>query len=150
MSVKTSETYDVIIVGSGPGGASVARELSQNNKRILMLEWGDNAKVSGSLFQLALNAGIPGQSLLFTDKSLLAMVRGICTGGSSIFYCATAFDPPYDMLASYGIDIRSDVDWRFIHERPSRTRLQFLNYFDCFIDFFFYVFKSDIVNFILF
>lgn len=109
MSVKTSETYDVIIVGSGPGGASVAKELSQNNKRTLMLEWGDNAKVSGSLFQLALNAGIPGQSLLFTDKSLLAMIRGICTGGSSVFYCATAFDPPYDMLDSYGIDLRSEV-----------------------------------------
>ncbi|MFA6013393.1 MAG: GMC family oxidoreductase N-terminal domain-containing protein, partial [Desulfobacteraceae bacterium] len=109
MSAKTSETYDVIIVGSGPGGASVAKELSQNNKRTLMLEWGDNAKVSGSLFQLALNAGIPGQSLLFTDKSLLAMVRGICTGGSSVFYCATAFDPPYDMLDSYGIDLRNEV-----------------------------------------
>ncbi len=109
MSAKTSETYDVIIVGSGPGGASVARELSKTNKRILMLEWGDNGKVRGSLFQLALNAGIPGQSLLFTDKTFLAMVRGLCTGGSSVFYCATAFEPPYAMLDSYGIDLRDDI-----------------------------------------
>ena len=109
MSANTSESYDVIIVGSGPGGASVANQLSQTGKRILMLEWGDNAKIRGSLFQLALNAGIPGQSLLFTDKTFLAMIRGLCTGGSSVFYCATAFEPPYDMLDAYGIDLREDV-----------------------------------------
>jgi choline dehydrogenase-like flavoprotein len=109
MSARISESYDVIVVGSGPGGASVARELVKSGKRILMLEWGDNAKIKGSLFQLALNAGIPGQSLLFTDMKFLAMVRGLCTGGSSVFYCATAFDPPYAMLDSYGIDLRDDV-----------------------------------------
>ncbi len=109
MNARSSETYDVIVVGSGPGGASVARELVKTDKRVLMLEWGDNAKIKGSLSQLALNAGIPGQSLLFTDASFLAMVRGLCTGGSSVFYCATAFDPPYNMLDSYGIDLRNEV-----------------------------------------
>ena len=102
--------YDVIIVGSGPGGASVARELSGTDNNILMLERGDNAPIRGSMFQMAKNAGIPGKSLLFTDKTFLGMVRGLCTGGSSIFYCATAFDPPFDMLESYGIDIRKEVD----------------------------------------
>ncbi|MBU1170976.1 MAG: GMC family oxidoreductase N-terminal domain-containing protein [Proteobacteria bacterium] len=109
MGTDSSKKYDVIIVGSGPGGASVARELSRTGKKILMLEMGDNAPIKGSLFQMAMNAGIPGQSLLFTDKSLLAMVRGVCTGGSSVFYCATAFDPPYGMLDSYGIDVREEV-----------------------------------------
>ena len=109
MNARIADTYDVIIVGSGPGGASVAKELSKTGKRTLMLERGDNGKIRGSLFQLALNAGIPGQSLMFTDKTLLAMVRGLCTGGSSVFYCATAFEPPYDMLESYGIDIRDEV-----------------------------------------
>jgi choline dehydrogenase-like flavoprotein len=109
MSERISGKYDVIIVGSGPGGASAARELCKGKKRVLMLEWGDNAPVKGSLFQLAMNAGIPGKSLLFTDLKFLAMVRGMCTGGSSVFYCATAFDPPYSMLESYGIDVKDDV-----------------------------------------
>jgi choline dehydrogenase-like flavoprotein len=36
-----SDHYDVIIVGSGPGGASVAQKLAQTGKRILLLERGD-------------------------------------------------------------------------------------------------------------
>ncbi len=110
MPEYTKQHYDVIIVGSGPGGASVAKELTDRNQRVLMLERGDNAPIRGSLFQMALNAGIPTQSLLFTNLKFLAMVRGLCTGGSSIFYCATAFDPPFEMLDRHGIDLRREVD----------------------------------------
>lgn len=109
MNNARSNTYDAIIVGSGPGGASVARELTQAGQSVLMLEMGDNTPIRGSLFQMATNAGIPGQSLLFTNKTMLAMVRGLCTGGSSVFYCATAFDPPVEMLDTYGIDVREEV-----------------------------------------
>ncbi len=101
--------YDVIVVGSGPGGATVAKELTEKGKKVLILEWGSNTPSKGSLIQFAKDAGVPGKSLLFADKKLLAMVRGICTGGSSVFYCATAFEPPYDMLDSYGIDINEEI-----------------------------------------
>lgn len=101
--------YDIIIIGSGPGGATIAKELSEKGKKVLILEWGSNTPVKGSFLQCALNAGIPGKSLLFANKNLLGMVRGICTGGSSIFYCATAFDPPYKMLNSYGISIENEI-----------------------------------------
>src|SRR6202453_2004011 len=36
-----SDHYDVIIIGSGPGGASVAQKLATTGKRILLLERGD-------------------------------------------------------------------------------------------------------------
>lgn len=36
-----TERYDVIIIGSGPGGASVAQRLAPTGKRILLLERGD-------------------------------------------------------------------------------------------------------------
>jgi len=101
--------YDAIIIGSGPGGATVAKELTEKGKKVLILEWGSNTPSKGSLIQFAKDAGIPGKSLLFADKKLLGMVRGICTGGSSVFYCATAFEPPYDMLDSYGIDIKEEI-----------------------------------------
>ena len=37
----TSEHYDLIVVGSGPGGASLAQRLAPSGKRILILERGD-------------------------------------------------------------------------------------------------------------
>jgi len=36
-----SDHYDVIIIGSGPGGASVAHKLAPTGNRILLLERGD-------------------------------------------------------------------------------------------------------------
>ena len=36
-----SERYDVIIIGSGAGGGTLARQLAPTGKRILILERGD-------------------------------------------------------------------------------------------------------------
>ena len=52
---------------------------------------------------------VPGRSLLFTQE-LLALLRAITVGGSSILYYATMFDPPYQMFESRGIDIRPEVE----------------------------------------
>lgn len=101
--------YDYLVVGSGPGGATVARELTEAGKKVLILEWGGNAPVGGSPIRFGRAVGIPGRGLMFTDHKGQVMIRGICTGGSSIFYCATAFEPPYEMLKSYGIDIEAEV-----------------------------------------
>ncbi|MFZ1983137.1 MAG: GMC family oxidoreductase N-terminal domain-containing protein [Desulfatitalea sp.] len=105
----TRNEFDAIVVGSGPGGATVARELSLNGKKVLILEWGDNDPVKGNFSQTVSRAFIPGKSMLVTGQAL-GMVRGITTGGSSLLYCATAFDPPLAMLKSYGIDITTEID----------------------------------------
>jgi len=102
--------YDVIVVGSGPGGATVAKELSQQNKKVLMLEWGSNAPMKGTFPQAAKMIGIPGKSLLITNIKMHVLLRGITTGGSSVFYCGTAFTPPFEMLESHGIDIRKEIE----------------------------------------
>jgi len=101
--------FDAVVVGSGPGGATVARELSLAGKKVLILEWGDNDPVKGSLLQTISRAFVPGKSLLITPD-LLAMVRAITTGGSSLLYCATAFNPPSDMLKSRGVDIFAEAE----------------------------------------
>lgn len=102
--------YDVIVVGSGPGGATVAKELSQKNRKVLILEWGNNAPLKGTFLQAAKMIAIPGKSLLAMNKKLMLLIRGITTGGSSVFYCATAFDPPFEMLKSHGIDITKEIE----------------------------------------
>jgi choline dehydrogenase-like flavoprotein len=102
--------YDVIVVGSGPGGATVAKELSQQDKKVLILEWGSNAPIKGTRLQAIRMIGIPGRSVLFTNKKRHVLLRGITTGGSSVFYCGTAFDPPFEMLESHGIGIRGEIE----------------------------------------
>ncbi len=101
--------FDAIVVGSGPGGATVAKELAKRGQRVLILEWGSQAPIKGTVAQFGAMLGVPGKSLLMTS-GLLSVVRGITTGGSSIFYYATAFDPPLDMLKSYGLDISDEVE----------------------------------------
>jgi choline dehydrogenase-like flavoprotein len=108
MNSSAQETYDAIVVGSGPGGSTVARELSAQNSKVLILEWGADWGIKGTAWQTMLAGGIPGKSLLFTHGAL-AMIRAIITGGSSVFYYATAFDPPIEMLKSYGLDITEEV-----------------------------------------
>jgi len=108
-TLMMNASFDAIIVGSGPGGAAVAHELSKLGKRVLVLEKGAGDKIKGTPLQCASIALIPGESLLFTQQ-FLALVRGIAYGGSSVLYYACAFDPPYEMFESYGIDLRSEVE----------------------------------------
>ena len=109
MQLYENKKFDVIVIGSGPGGAAVAKELSDRGKRVLILEKGGNNPINGTILQAIEMAMVPGKSLLFTDQ-LLALVRAITVGGSSIVYYATAVDPPFEMLESYGINIRNEVE----------------------------------------
>ena len=109
MEPDTPKHVDAIIVGSGPGGATVAKELAEQKKKVIILERGDNWKIQGTNWQTAATAAIPGRNILITNNGL-AMFRGITTGGSSVYYYATAFDPPVAMLQKYGLDIRTEIE----------------------------------------
>lgn len=91
--------YDAIVVGSGPGGATVARQLSRAGKRVLILERGKDDQKLGS-YLTALRALDMGRS-----KEGLAMLRASTTGGASVFYSASAAEPPAWLASRYGIDL---------------------------------------------
>jgi len=86
--------YDAIVVGTGPGGATVARELTRRKKRVLILEWGSGEPIKGTPWQAFKWLGIPGKDVLITNN-LLGVVRAVCTGGSTIFYYGTCFPTIY-------------------------------------------------------
>lgn len=102
--MNSEQALDAIIVGSGPAGAIVARDLARRNWRVLLLEQGGAGPLQGTLRQMAAMAAVPGKgAFLNADGSLL--VRGVTSGGSSAINFATAMAPPMPMFAKYGIDL---------------------------------------------
>jgi choline dehydrogenase-like flavoprotein len=101
--------FDVIVAGSGPGGATVTRELARAGRRVLLLEWGDRPDIRGSFIQLASMMRRPGRGVLFTPDGL-ALFRNVTTGGSSMSYYATAWEPPTERLKHYGIDVSRELE----------------------------------------
>jgi choline dehydrogenase-like flavoprotein len=99
-------SHDVVIVGSGPGGAMVTRELARRQLKVLILEQGNADPLRGTLGQMAAIAAVPGRGSFFNaDGSLL--VRGITAGGSSAINFATAMPPPLPLFDKYGVDLRA-------------------------------------------
>jgi GMC oxidoreductase/NAD(P)-binding Rossmann-like domain len=99
-----NKEFDAIVVGSGPGGATVARELSKRNKRVLILERGGNAQLKeGFLATGSIISSVPvGDNL--------ATARAFTTGGTTAVYFAVADFPPLETFLSLGIDISGELE----------------------------------------
>lgn len=109
--MATSDTFqsDMIVVGSGPGGATVARELAQAGKRVLLLERGQDHRPR-SYYGTYLGALLYTDrgSLLFTEEGL-NIVRPMMVGGATSMYCGCAAPPPIWFKEKYGLDIDTEV-----------------------------------------
>ncbi|MDM7999991.1 MAG: FAD-dependent oxidoreductase [Dehalococcoidia bacterium] len=98
---------DVAVVGSGPGGATVARELARQGKKVAILERGKNPRWTGNL--LSTFFIMDKRSLLFPRGSV-RVGRALTTGGSSAIYCGPAVPPPEWIKAKYQIDLGEFVE----------------------------------------
>src|SRR5437867_3409479 len=96
--------FDAIVVGSGPGGATVARELRKRGKRVLILERGGNAPLKNGLLATVsiLNAVSVGDNLV--------MGRALTTGGTTAVYLAATTRPRLDIFLSLGIDLSRELE----------------------------------------
>jgi choline dehydrogenase-like flavoprotein len=104
MTEAAPPSYDAIIVGSGPGGATVARQLARRGWRVLVLEQGSAAPLAGTFGQMGKIAAVPGKGM-FIGRDASLLVQGVAAGGSSAINFATAANPPLDMFAFHGIDL---------------------------------------------
>ncbi len=101
---------DVIVVGSGPGGATLTRELARAGKRVLLLERGidhRNKAYYGTYLGPLLYCD--KASLLFTAERL-NIVRPLMLGGATSMFCGCAAPPPPWLKETYGVDIDDDVE----------------------------------------
>ena len=98
---------EVLVIGSGPGGATVARGLARAGKRVLLLERGRDWRRSplygtypGALLYADRNA------LLFTREGL-NLIRPLMAGGATSMYCGCAARPPEWLKSNYQLDLDS-------------------------------------------
>jgi hypothetical protein len=99
-----NQEFDAIIVGSGPGGATVARELSKRKKRVLILERGGDAPPKEGF----LATGSILNAVSVSDD--LATARAFTTGGTTAVYFAVADLPPLETFRSLGIDLSGEFE----------------------------------------
>jgi choline dehydrogenase-like flavoprotein len=109
MSEAFTLQTDVIVVGSGPGGATLSRELAQRGRRVLLLERGIDQRKRfyyGTYPGALLYAD--RMSLLFTQEGL-NIIRPLMVGGATSMYCGCAAPPPAWLKRTYGVDIDEEV-----------------------------------------
>ncbi|MBU2805537.1 GMC family oxidoreductase, partial [Acidithiobacillus ferridurans] len=95
---------DVIIAGSGPAGAMLARDLARAGASVRILERGGETPASA-----------PNLWKLWRRKEALyvapgvALLRGMRVGGGSTVFYHTAVPPPLEMFSRYGVEMAQDL-----------------------------------------
>lgn len=101
--MKRIET-EVVIAGSGPGGATLARELSRQGRQVVLVEKGKwHQWPLGRLVSM----GTVTKTVRSTQGGLMA--RGITAGGSSVVYNGNAYDPPSWLAPELDIDLGGEA-----------------------------------------
>ena len=99
--------YDVIIVGTGIGGATVAREMALRGKRVLMLERGGRTNLLGNTLSIPMilqNCGFN----LSREKYIVTFANNF--GGLSVLAAGCAIPPPKSIFAPHGIDLDNETE----------------------------------------
>ncbi len=102
-----AEEYDVIVVGSGVGGTTVAREMVRAGRKVLLLERGGRFNMMGfsltmgiMLRRFGMTLSREGNHVTFADNY----------GGASNLAAGCAFPPPASVFAPFGIDLREEAE----------------------------------------
>ena len=101
--MANTKIYDYIVVGTGSGGATIAKELASQNKNILIIEYGPQVT----------KTGFTNSALLSDEKYSeedIQIGRARLLGGSSYISMGNAVNPPPDILREWGIDLSKELE----------------------------------------
>ncbi len=99
-----NDEFDAIVIGSGPGGATVARELSKRGQRVLILERGGATPLSAGLL------GAVWTLDMVAVGGSRYMGRALTTGGSTVVYLGATNRPPVELFQALGLDISKELE----------------------------------------
>ncbi|MEW6077487.1 MAG: GMC family oxidoreductase [Thermodesulfobacteriota bacterium] len=95
---------DVVVVGTGPGGATVARQLAGQGRDVVLVERG-----TWNQWAVGRYASLLTINKLVRPRGGGLMARGITVGGSSVVYNGNAYDPPSWLKTELGIDLSEET-----------------------------------------
>lgn len=102
-SIDSRSVADVVIVGSGTCGATLARDLSRNGHSVVLLEKGARVPLRENAFSI----GSMADEVPVADR--LKAIRAVAAGGSTSLYFAVAERPPVDAFLELGIDLTREA-----------------------------------------
>jgi len=106
--MNLKQIYDYIIVGTGPGGATVAKELSEKKKKILIIEYGPRFTETGELKVVQKVFLDPEKKLIKSDGGIF-IGRARILGGSSYVAMGNAVTPPERILKEWGVNLSEEL-----------------------------------------
>ncbi len=106
MKLKT----DIVVVGSGAGGATVAMELAKRGRKVLIAERGPLAKEVeiGTLRSAVLN--FYDRCALRTSKEGVIIYRTLMAGGTTVVSCGSGIRVLEKELKELGIDLTGELE----------------------------------------
>jgi choline dehydrogenase-like flavoprotein len=104
-----SLSTEVVVVGTGPGGATAARDLARRGKRVLLLERGGDHRTR-PYYGTYLGAALYTEraSVLFTREGM-NVIRPLMVGGATSMYCGCAARPPAWLEERHHLDLEPYV-----------------------------------------
>lgn len=94
------DSYDVIIVGTGAGGAPLARELARDGKRVLVLEKGVHPQMAGSP---------PLAADVVLSREGVPILRAVTAGGTTEISAGNMVPCLVNELCALGIDLSREL-----------------------------------------
>jgi len=110
-SVKKLDS-DVVVVGAGPGGCTVAKELSKRGKKVILVEkGGTRERFIGNRLDTLFRVEKGWNVGLFLRRTVegdnLTLAHGV--GGGTHIYLGSAFSPDIEYWKRYHVDIPQEL-----------------------------------------